>query len=83
MIVALKLSYIGIYYQNPAILSSTFFGNFTVLRIMPAKFVFRLTKTKEVFKSLSAFITNYMFELVKQLFHGTTKVKGYNFIIEG
>ena len=35
---------------------------------MPAKFVFRLTKTKEVFVSLSAFIINYMFELVTQLF---------------
>ena len=30
---------------------------------MPSKFVFRLTKTKVVFKSLSAFIIIYMFAL--------------------
>ena len=42
---------------------------------MPAKFDFRLTKTKEVFKSLSAFITNYVFELVKQLFPRDKKCK--------
>ena len=30
---------------------------------MPVIYFFRLTKTKEVFKSLSAFIINYLFEL--------------------